>query len=113
MEAMAQSENGAINLAEEGKSSFDSGQTRDDYQRAAQKYKEALKIAESVQSDKWPGICSNQLGVIQSGWVLSKGPEYLERSWNASNPDLRFALIVRKAASSGPPNLITSYRSSV
>ena len=62
---LAQSENQAINLAKEGKTIFDNAKSKDDYQRAAQKYEEALRISERVKSDRQIGVCSYQLGVIQ------------------------------------------------
>jgi tetratricopeptide (TPR) repeat protein len=62
---LAQSENEAINLAKEAKTILDSAKSKEDYQRAAQKYEEALKISERVKSDKLTALCSNGLGVIQ------------------------------------------------
>ncbi len=63
---LAQSESQAADLAKEAKTILDSAKSKDDYQRAAQKYEEALKIFERVKSDKGIGHCSNQLGFIQS-----------------------------------------------
>ena len=78
---LAQSENEAINLAKEAKTILDSAKSKDDYQRAAQKYEEALKISERVKSDKGTGICSYQLGVIQSRLgQYQKSLEYYEQS---------------------------------
>ena len=78
---LAQSENQAINLAKEGKTIFDNAKSKDDYQRAAQKYEEALKISERVKSHKMTGMCSYQLGVIQSRLgQYQKSLEYYEQS---------------------------------
>ena len=62
---LAQSESQTNNLAKEAKTIFDSAKSKDDYQRAVQKYEEALKINEKVKSEKGIGLCSYQLGVIQ------------------------------------------------
>ncbi len=54
---LAQSESQAINLANEAKTILDRAKSKEDYQRAAQKYEEALKISQRVKSDKLTGIC--------------------------------------------------------
>ena len=78
---LAQSEKQAINLANEAKTILDNAKSKDDYQRAAQKYEEALKICERVKSDKGIGLCSNQLGFIQfSLGQHQKALEYYEKS---------------------------------
>ena len=78
---LAQSENEASNLAKEAKTIIDSAKSKDDYQRAAQKYEEALKINEKVKSEKGIGLCSYQLGVIQSRLgQYQKSLEYYEKS---------------------------------
>jgi tetratricopeptide (TPR) repeat protein len=78
---LAQTENEAISLAKEAKTILDSAKTKDDYQRAAQKYEEALQISESVKSDKLTGICLNGLGVIQNRLGnYQKSLEYYQQS---------------------------------
>ena len=79
--ALAQSESQAVNLTKEAKTILDSAKSKDDYQRAAQKYEEALKIFERVKLDKWTCHCSNQLGDIQFGLgQYQKALEYYEKS---------------------------------
>jgi tetratricopeptide (TPR) repeat protein len=78
---LAQTENEAINLAKEASNIYDNAKSKEDYQRAAQKYEEALKIFERVKLDMWTGICSRQLGFIQT--ILGhyqKSLEYGEKS---------------------------------
>jgi tetratricopeptide (TPR) repeat protein len=78
---LAQSANEAINLAKEGKTILDNAKSKDDYERAARKYEEALKISEQVKSEYWTGTCSNQLGVIQSRLgQYQKSLDYYEQS---------------------------------
>ena len=60
----AQAESQAFNLLKEAKTILDGAKSKDDYQRAAQKYEEALKIFEEIKLDKGIGHCSYQLGVI-------------------------------------------------
>ena len=80
-DVLAQSLNQVVNVAREAKTIFDSAKSKADYQRAAQKYEEALKISERVKSDKWIDICSYQLGAIQSKLEhYQKSLEYYEKS---------------------------------
>jgi tetratricopeptide (TPR) repeat protein len=78
---LAQTENQAFNLIKEGQTILDSVKSKDDYQRAVQKFEEALKIGEKVKSDKLIGIYFNQLGIIQSRFGhYQKALEYYEKS---------------------------------
>ena len=79
--ALPQSEAQAINLAKEGKTILDNAKSKEDYQRAAQKYEEAVKILKKSQSDKGIGICFYQLGLIQySLRQYQKSLDYYEQS---------------------------------
>jgi tetratricopeptide (TPR) repeat protein len=79
--ALAQSESQAINLAKEAKIILNGAKSKEDYQRAAKKYEEALKISEKVKSDKWTDVCSFQLGWIQSRLgEYHKSLEHYEKS---------------------------------
>ncbi len=78
---LAQYENQAMNLAKEAQTILDGAKSKDDYQRAAQKYEEALKILQRLKSDGPTGFCYNQLGVIQlSLGQYHKALDYLETS---------------------------------
>ncbi|MGO8821154.1 MAG: CHAT domain-containing protein [Desulfomonilaceae bacterium] len=78
---LAQSESQASNLANEAKTILDRAKSKEDYQRAGQKYEEALKISQRVKSDKLTGICFRQLGEIQFRLGnRQKTLDYLERS---------------------------------
>jgi tetratricopeptide (TPR) repeat protein/CHAT domain-containing protein len=78
---LAQSENQVIKLTKEANIILDNAKSKDDYQQAAQKHEEALKIFERVKSDKGIGHCSNQLGLIQSRLgQYQKALDYFEQS---------------------------------
>ena len=78
---LAQTESQGISLAKEALTIADSAKSKEDYQRAAQKFEEAMKIGERVKSDKLTGFCSNGLGVIQLRLgQYHKALEYYEQS---------------------------------
>ena len=80
-EVLAQSQNKAVNLYKKANIILNSAKSREDYQRAAQKYEEALKIFQRVKSDAWAANCLNQLGVIQDNLdQYHKALEYYEQS---------------------------------
>ncbi len=84
-EVLGQSESQAIKLAKEAKTICDKAKSKEDYQRAAQKYEEALKISERVKSDKWIAHCSFELGVIQNSLGhYKRSIDYYEQSVAAS-----------------------------
>lgn len=75
----------AISLAKEGKAIFDKATSKDDYQNAAQKFEEALKISQGDKPDKIRGYCLNSLGLIQSRLENNqKALEYFEQALTAS-----------------------------
>jgi tetratricopeptide (TPR) repeat protein len=78
---LAQSLNQAIKLSNEASTIFNSAKSKEDYQRAAQKFEKALKISERLKFDKLIGLCSNNLGVIQlTLGQYQKSLEYFEKS---------------------------------
>lgn len=69
---LAQSEGQGMSLVKQAETIAKYADSKEDYQRAAQKYEDALKISERVKSDKWIDICSYQLGAIQSRCYFSQ-----------------------------------------
>ncbi len=75
----------ATSLAKEGKAIFDRASSTDDYQRAASKFEEALKLSQGGKPGKITGYCLNSLGLIQLRLENNqKALEYFEQALSAS-----------------------------
>lgn len=78
---MAQSREEGINLFNEARSIQENARSREDLEKAVDKYEQAVRIFESVRFNQGIGVTSNSIGMIYSYWgSYDKAVEHFEKS---------------------------------
>ena len=77
----AQSEKQGIAIFNEAKDLYGKARSKEDREKALMKYQQALEIFRKARSDKWQGVCLNQLGFVYHNFGhYSKALEHYEKS---------------------------------